>query len=85
MNGSHSVDEPTARLLKDKIESRAARVGVVGLGYVGLPLAVEFAKAGFHVTGIDISEDKTQRVNAGDSYVGDIPSEPAIRCTCCWF
>jgi UDP-N-acetyl-D-glucosamine dehydrogenase len=44
------------------------------LGYVGLPLAVEFAKAGFTVTGIDISEEKTRRVNAGDSYVGDIPS-----------
>jgi UDP-N-acetyl-D-glucosamine dehydrogenase len=44
------------------------------LGYVGLPLAVEFAKAGFTVTGIDISEEKTSRVNAGDSYVGDIPS-----------
>jgi UDP-N-acetyl-D-glucosamine dehydrogenase len=44
------------------------------MGYVGLPLAVEFAKVGFSVTGIDISEDKVRRVNAGDSYVGDIPS-----------
>jgi UDP-N-acetyl-D-glucosamine dehydrogenase len=50
-------------------------VGIVGLGYVGLPLAVEFAKAGFSVTGIDISEEKVRRVNGGDSYVGDIPSE----------
>jgi len=58
--------------LAKKIETRTARVGVVGLGYVGLPLAVEFAKAGFHVTGIDISEEKTRRVNAGDSYIGDI-------------
>jgi UDP-N-acetyl-D-glucosamine dehydrogenase len=61
-------------MLEEKIRSRTARVGVVGLGYVGLPLAVEFAKAGFEVTGIDISEHKTGRVNAGDSYVGDIPS-----------
>ncbi len=66
--------EGTAKVLAEKIGARTARVGVVGLGYVGLPLAVEFAKAGFPVTGIDISEEKTRRVNAGDSYVGDIPS-----------
>lgn len=60
--------------LSEKIQSRNARVGVVGLGYVGLPLAVEFAQAGFHVTGIDLSESKVDRVNAGDSYVGDVPS-----------
>src|SRR5262245_43593139 len=64
----------TAQALEEKIRARSARVGIVGLGYVGLPLAVEFAKAGFNVTGIDISEEKVQRVNAGDSYVGDIPS-----------
>ena len=63
-----------AQLLEEKIRTRTARVGIVGLGYVGLPLAVEFARAGFQVTGIDISERKTRRVNAGDSYVGDIPS-----------
>jgi UDP-N-acetyl-D-glucosamine dehydrogenase len=66
--------DATAKILEEKICSRRARVGIVGLGYVGLPLAVEFAKAGFAVTGIDISESKTQRVNAGDSYVGDVPS-----------
>jgi len=64
----------TAALLEEKIRSHSARVGVVGLGYVGLPLAVEFARAGLAVTGIDISEEKVRRVNAGDSYVGDIPS-----------
>jgi len=48
-------------------------VGVVGLGYVGLPLAVEFARAGFQVTGIDLNGAKVARVNAGDSYVGDVP------------
>src|SRR5579885_185274 len=63
-----------AQLLDEKIRSRTARVGIVGLGYVGLPLAVEFAKAGFGVTGIDLSEPKTRAVNAGDSYVGDIAS-----------
>src|SRR5688500_14326607 len=64
----------TAQILEEKIRARTARVGIVGLGYVGLPLAVEFAKAGFTVTGIDLSEEKTRSVNAGDSYVGDISS-----------
>ena len=67
------VSDATASLLEDKIRSRRARVGIVGLGYVGLPLAVEFAKAGFHVTGIDLSEEKVASINRGDSYVRDIP------------
>jgi UDP-N-acetyl-D-glucosamine dehydrogenase len=59
--------------LMRKIAGRTASVGVIGLGYVGLPLAVEFARAGFRVTGIDVSVSKTTRVNCGDSYVGDVP------------
>ncbi len=62
----------TAEVLQEKIRSHRARVGIVGLGYVGLPLAVEFASAGFHVTGIDVSGSKVARVNEGDSYVGDV-------------
>src|SRR5579862_6401684 len=62
----------TAQLLEEKIRTRQAKVGIVGLGYVGLPLAVEFAKAGFDVTGIDLSDSKISRINKGDSYVGDI-------------
>jgi UDP-N-acetyl-D-glucosamine dehydrogenase len=58
--------------LEEKIVSRRARVGIVGLGYVGLPLAVEFAKAGFRVTGIDLSPSKVAKVNAGESYIADI-------------
>jgi len=61
--------------LSEKIASRKARVGIVGLGYVGLPLAVEFAKAGFAVTGIDVLESKVARINAGNSYVQDVPTE----------
>jgi UDP-N-acetyl-D-glucosamine dehydrogenase len=68
------ADRPTAQILRHKILEKRARLGIVGLGYVGLPLAVEFAKAGFFVTGIDISQEKVKRVNAGDSYVGDIAS-----------
>jgi UDP-N-acetyl-D-glucosamine dehydrogenase len=63
-----------AETLAARIRSRQAHVGIVGLGYVGLPLAVEFARAGFPVTGIDLNEQKVARVNCGDSYVGDIPS-----------
>jgi UDP-N-acetyl-D-glucosamine dehydrogenase len=68
-------------MLREKIETRTARVGIVGLGYVGLPLAVEFARKGFSVTGIDLSEEKVKRLNAADSYVADVPSpvlEPLI-------
>jgi len=74
MSEPQVVIAPVAQMLEKKIRARTARVGIVGLGYVGLPLAVEFAKAGFHVTGIDVSADKTRRINRGDSYVGDIPS-----------
>ena len=61
-----------ASSLKEKIASRRARTGVVGLGYVGLPLAVEFAKSGFHTTGIDLDERKIQAINAGRSYIPDV-------------
>ena len=67
-----------ADALERKIKSRTARVGIVGLGYVGLPLAVEFAKAGFAVTGIDVQESKIAKLNAGESYVQDVPNE-ALR------
>ena len=58
-----------------KLKSREARLGILGLGYVGLPLAVSFAKAGFHVTGFDLDENKVAAVNEGDSYIIDISSE----------
>lgn len=61
--------------LAEKIRARSAKVGIVGLGYVGLPLAVEFAKAGFTVTGIDLQESKVDGINLGRSHVGDIRSE----------
>jgi UDP-N-acetyl-D-glucosamine dehydrogenase len=59
--------------LKNKIESKTARVGIVGLGYVGLPLAMEFAKAGFSVTGIDVLSSKVDGLNRGESHVQDVP------------
>ena len=58
-------------LLK-KIKEKSIRVGVVGLGYVGLPLAVEKAKAGFETIGFDIQSQKVEMVNAGHNYIGDV-------------
>ncbi|HTR36746.1 MAG TPA: nucleotide sugar dehydrogenase, partial [Bryobacteraceae bacterium] len=65
----------TLETLAAKIDSRTARVGVVGLGYVGLPLAVEFAAAGFSVTGIDLQAEKVKQINQGSSYIQDVPPE----------
>ena len=61
--------------LKDKIQNRTARVGIIGLGYVGLPLAVEFAKNGFDVTGFDVDTSKVDEINAGRSYILDVKTE----------
>ncbi len=61
--------------IKNKVENRTLRVGVVGMGYVGLPLAVEFARKGIHVTGIEVSTDKVRRLMAGESYILDVPQE----------
>jgi len=58
--------------LINKIRNKEANIGVIGLGYVGLPLAVEFGKAGFNVTGIDIDDNKIKSINNGDNYISDI-------------
>ena len=63
--------------LKEKIESRKARVGIIGLGYVGLPLACEYVRAGFPVTGIDNDPSKVEQLNRGSSYVQDVPGRDA--------
>jgi UDP-N-acetyl-D-glucosamine dehydrogenase len=64
-----------AQKLRKKIESHKARVGVVGLGYVGLPLAVEFAQVGFSVIGIDLDQSKVDSLNRGVSYIQDVPTK----------
>src|SRR5690554_4005665 len=58
-----------------RIHERRAVVGVVGLGYVGLPLAMEFARAGFHVVGFDVSEPRVRELMAGRSHIQDVPSK----------
>ena len=65
----------TATRLKEKIQNKTAKIGIVGLGYVGLPLAVEFGHAGFEVIGIDIQQSKVDEINRGVSYIQDIPTE----------
>ncbi len=59
--------------LEQKIQNREATLAVVGLGYVGLPLALGLARAGFHVTGIDVDETKIAQLRGGTSYIDDIP------------
>ena len=63
-----------SEILRRKIETHQAQVGVVGLGYVGLPLVVEFAQAGFCVTGIDVQQFKVDAINRGESYIQDVPT-----------
>ncbi|HWL38675.1 MAG TPA: nucleotide sugar dehydrogenase [Gemmatimonadaceae bacterium] len=65
--------------LLEKIENRTAVVGVIGLGYVGLPLALEFANAGFRVIGYDISDGVTKNLMAGKSHIQDVPSAEVAR------
>jgi len=67
------------QILTDKIRSRTAKVGIVGLGYVGLPLAIEFADAGFSVTGIDVQHSKVDELNAGCSYIQDVSGSVVQR------
>ncbi len=61
--------------LLESIASRQAKVAVVGLGYVGLPLAVEFARAGLRAAGYEVDTDKLQQLRSGESYIRDVPSE----------
>jgi UDP-N-acetyl-D-glucosamine dehydrogenase len=64
----------TATDVRAAIAKKTARVGVIGCGYAGLPLAVSFAKAGYHVTAVDTDVERVRRLCAGDSYIRDIPS-----------
>ena len=65
---------PALERFHRRVSSRSARIGVIGLGYVGLPLAVEFAKAGFRVTGFEIDAKRVGILNSGRSYIQDVPT-----------
>jgi UDP-N-acetyl-D-glucosamine dehydrogenase len=66
---------PQLTRLLERIESKEAQIAIVGMGYVGLPLAVVFGEAGYHVTGIDVDPHKVELLNRGESHIEDIPSE----------
>ncbi len=72
-------DKDYARILAEKIDKCTATVGVIGLGYVGLPLAVDFAHAGFKVVALDLDKSKVEAINAGRSYIKDIESADVQR------
>ena len=61
--------------LIELITAKRASVGVIGLGYVGLPLVVEFARSGFAALGFEVDQHKADAINAGESYIGDIDSD----------
>ncbi|GAG12474.1 unnamed protein product, partial [marine sediment metagenome] len=64
-----------AEILKRKIRTKKAKIAVIGLGYVGLPLAMTFARKGFKVIGIDISEDRIKKITRGISYISDVSNK----------
>jgi len=64
---------------KEKIENKTGKVAIIGLGYVGLPHAIEIAKAGFQVFGIDIKKERADSINRGESYIGDVKSDDLAR------
>ncbi|UCH74783.1 MAG: nucleotide sugar dehydrogenase [Rhodospirillales bacterium] len=75
MDDQQIDDNELAAALRRRLLDRTARIGIIGLGYVGLPLSVAFAESGFHVTGFDIDAGKVAHLNAGESYIGHVGSE----------
>ena len=75
MNAELTAENTLAGRLAERIKARTARVCIVGLGYVGLPLAQTFIRAGYSVLGFDIDSEKVQKLMLGESYIGHIPSE----------
>ena len=73
--GRKETLEQMTDTLADRIRTHRARVGVIGLGYVGLPLAVEFAKAGLTTVAFDVDVEKVEAIRRGESYIGDVPAE----------
>ena len=71
-------------MIKDELEKlisdKAALIGVIGLGYVGLPLIVEFCLKGFNTIGFEVDEKKADEINAGRSYIVDVTSENVKKC-----
>jgi len=75
MTATTSAAETTGTSFDERIAARTAKVGIIGLGYAGLPLAMAFAETGFDVVGIDLSQERVDAVNEGRSYLVDVPAE----------
>src|SRR5579862_1476107 len=76
---SSLLETRASERLVDRINDRSARIGVIGLGYVGLPLAASAGRAGFEVVGFDIDPDKAARLNDAESYIDAVSSEDLAR------
>src|SRR3954464_15134663 len=72
---SGTVSSAVASAFDERVASREAKLGIVGLGYAGLPLAMLFAEVGFDVTGIDLNESRVRAIGQGESYLVDVPTE----------
>src|SRR5947209_1437262 len=70
-----TVAAASVERLRDALRARTARLAVVGMGYVGLPMAIEFARSGFEVLGIEVDPDRYEALVEGRSYIADLPSE----------
>ena len=84
-DGEQAPEKGLLQELLGRIESLIARVGVIGMGYVGLPLAMEFASKGYRVTGFNIDATKVGALNAGRGYIRHIPSEQIVLSSCARF
>ena len=73
------MSEQMADRLLERITDRSASLCIIGMGYVGLPLAIVFCEAGYSVTGIDLNSAKCAEINAGRSYIGDVPDAVVAR------
>src|ERR1700755_950936 len=80
-NGTHkSTNVMIKEQLRQKIADKTACIGVIGLGYVGLPLIVEFALKGYHGIGFEVDGKKIDEINNGRSYIVDVPAEAVKKC-----
>ncbi len=75
MTSQHDQEDALAAALRARFGDRSARIGIIGLGYVGLPLTIAFGEAGFGVVGVDIDPGKVERLNRGESYIRHVPSD----------
>ncbi|MFA6003474.1 MAG: nucleotide sugar dehydrogenase [Elusimicrobiota bacterium] len=79
-SAKHSGRSEMVQKIEAKFRDRSARIGILGLGYVGLPLALEFCRKGFRVAGFDVSRKRVADIKRGRSYISDVPSSELAQC-----